>query len=86
MNKEIILCGCHRQPVRTKAAKGRRFGFGDEKKYFCTVTGTQLFNGFIYAKMKVKINPDDTWSGDEMSPADTDNAIDDFKKKQGGDE
>ncbi len=31
-------------------------------------------------------DPDDTKSGDDMSPADTDKAIEAYKKKQGGDE
>ena len=69
MTKDIILCKCHKQPVKSEVVKGKAFG----RKYFCEVTGIQLFNNFIYAKMKVDIN-------DDTRP------IEDFKKRQGGDE
>jgi len=81
LKKEIIRCRCHKQPVRTK--KGKLPG---EKKYYCDVTGTQLFNNFIYEKVKINLrNPDDTWDGDVVEcPEDLEEAIEDFKKKASG--
>jgi len=83
MIKDIILCRCHKQPVRTKTVKGKSFG---TKKYYCTVTGRQLFNNFIHEKVKINLrNPDDTWDGDVVEcPEDLEKAIEDFKKKASG--
>ena len=81
LKKEIIRCRCHGQPVRTKKGK-----FPGEKKYYCDVTGTQLFNNFIYEKVETGLrDPDDTWDGSEVeSPGDLDKAVEDFKKKASG--
>ena len=47
MTREIILCPCHRQPVKTAKKSGKN-------KYFCTVEGRQLFN-FIRAKVTINL-------------------------------
>jgi len=82
LKKEIIRCRCHKQPVRT--VKGKLPG---EYKYYCDVTGTQLFNNFIYEKVKTNNirDPDDTWDGSEVEcPEDLEEAIEDYKKRQSG--
>lgn len=82
LKKEIIRCRCHGQPVRTKKGK-----FPGEKKYYCDVTGTQLFNNFIYEKVKTNNirDPDDTWDGSEVEcPEDLEEALVDYKKKAAG--
>ena len=81
LKKEIIRCRCHGQPVRIKKGK-----FPGEYKYYCTVNGTQLFNNFIYEKVKTGLrDPDDTWDGSEVeSQGEIDKAIEDFKKKASG--
>ena len=83
MNKDIILCKCHRQPVMSKAVKGKAF---KEKKYFCVVTGTQLYNDFIHAKVKINLpDPDDTRDGDAVEcPEDLERELEDYKKRQSG--
>ena len=88
ITKEIILCKCHRQPVRTKTVKGKPF---EQKKYFCTVKDVQLLsNNFIYEKVKVNLrDPDDTRNGSEVqSQEEIDREVDDYdyKKKQGKDD
>ena len=81
MIKDIILCKCHKQPVCTKTVKGKAFG---EKKYYCSVLGTQLFNNFIHTKAKIDLN-DDTWDGSEVEcPEDLEKAFEDYKKKASG--
>jgi len=84
MIKDIILCRCHRQPVRTKIVKSKYFG--NEKKYYCSVKGNQLFNNFIHAKAEVKLrDPDETWDGSESKcPEDLEEALVDYKKKASG--
>ncbi len=84
ITKEIILCKCHRQPVRTKTGKGKPF---EQKKYFCTVKDVQLLsNNFIYEKVKVNLrDPDDTRDGSEVQcPEDLEKAYEDYKKKAAG--
>ena len=83
MIKDIILCRCHKQPVRTKVIKGKLYG---TKKYYCTVTGQQLFNNFIHEKVKINLrDPDDTWDGDVVEcPEDLEKAFEDYKKKASG--
>ena len=78
---DIILCQCHRQPVNTKVVKGKPF---EQKKCFCSVTGTQLFNNFIHTKVKVNLD-DDTRDGSEVqSQEEIDQAYEDYKKKASG--
>lgn len=82
--RKRIKCKCHKVLVRTENTGTKAF---PQKKYYCTITGDQLYNDFIHEKSKVDLrDPDDTWPGNDMSPADTDEAIEDFKKRQGGDE
>lgn len=83
MYKDIILCKCHRQPVVSKAIKGKPF---NQKKYYYTVTGRQLYNNFIHAKVKINLpDPDDTRNGDAVEcPEDLEEAFEDYKKRQGG--
>ena len=84
MIKEIILCKCHRQPVNTRIVKGKPFGV---KKYYCPVTGVQLFNNFIHEKVKINLRDpkDDTWDGNEVEcPEDLEEALVDYKRKASG--
>jgi len=85
IKREVIKCRCHKQPVRTKIVKGKPF---NKKKYYCDVTGIELFNNFIYEKVKIKLrDPDETWDGDVVEcPEDLEEAFEDFKKKQAKDE
>ena len=61
-----------------------------KKKYYCRITGKQLFNDFIHEKSKVNLrDPDDTLDGSEVKcPEDLEKAYEDYdyKKKQGGDD
>jgi len=50
MIKKVILCPCHKEPVRTVVNKKT-----GKKKYYCTVKGTQLFGGFIHATAKIDL-------------------------------
>ena len=83
MYKDIILCKCHRQPVRTEIIKGKPF---NKKKYYCTVKGHQLYNDFIHAKVKINLpDPDDTRNGDAVEcPEDLERELEDYKKKASG--
>ena len=84
MTKDIILCKCQRQPVKSEVVKGKAFG----RKYFCEVTGIQLRKNIIHAKAKVDLpDPDDTRDGSEVEcPDDLERELEDYKKRQGGDE
>jgi len=76
---DIILCQCHREPVNSKGKSGK-------KKYYCSVTGIQLFNNFIHSKVKVNLD-DDTLDGSEVqSQEEIDKAYEDYdyKKKAAG--
>jgi len=78
---DIILCQCHRQPVKTTVVKGKPF---EQKKCFCSVTGIQLFNNFIHSKVKVNLD-DDTRNGSEIEcPEDLERELEDYKKKASG--
>ena len=81
LKKEIIRCRCHKEPVRT--VKGKLPG---EYKYYCMVTGIQLFNNFIHEQVETGLrDPDDTRDGSKVeSPEELDKAVEDFKKKQAG--
>jgi len=71
--------------VRTKIVKGKPF---NKKKYYCDITGIELFNNFIYEKVKIKLrDPDDTRDGSKVeNPEEIDKAVEDFKKKQAKDD
>jgi len=71
--------------VRTKIIKGKPF---NKKKYYCDVTGIELFNNFIHEKVKINLpDPDDTWDWSEIEcPEDLEKALMDYKKRQGKDD
>lgn len=59
MTEYIILCKCHKKPVRIEKIHER-------KKCYCAVTGDQIFS-FIHKEVdmnKKSRDPDETWPGD----------------------
>ena len=87
ITREVIKCKCHKELVRTEKIKGKPF---EKKKYYCMVTGRQLYNDFIHEKMKVNLRDpkeDDTWDGSEVEcPEDLEEAYEDYKKRQAKDD
>ena len=69
----------------SKSVKGKSFA---QKKYYCVVTGIQLYNDFIHATAKINLpDPDDTRDGSEVEcPEDLEEMLDkyDGKKKASG--
>jgi len=85
ITREVIKCRCHGELVRTEIVKGKPF---NKKKYFCIVTGRELFNNFIYETIKINLpDPDDTRDGSEVECLeDLERALVDYKKRQAGDD
>ena len=82
--KEKIRCKCHKEFVRMENVGSKAF---PQKKYYCSITGRQLYNNFIHEKVKINLRDpkDDTWDGSEVEcPEELEETLMDYKKRASG--